>query len=160
MRIEEVTQIAKPTLSPDDTIERIEHHFIARLIEEQLHAYIFRTLHINQLSIVRHRHHHPVTSHIADGSRKVEVLDLVLAIHTEEGHRSAELEIMFNLLVTLPEHLHHELVQRVIVALPHLQRIPGITTLHLPLQSHLLGLLTERLFLSGILHLEQQFLLG
>ena len=123
-------------------------------------------LHVDELTIVRHSHHHPVTIDIADGARKVEIADLrrtriarILINTSEKCYRPAELEIVLYLLVALPEHFHHELVQRVIVALAHLQRIPGIAALHLPLQSHLLGLLAESLFLSRILHLEQQPLL-
>ena len=123
-------------------------------------------LHVDELTIVRHSHHHPVTIDIADGARKVEIADLrrtriarILINTSEKRHRPAELEIVLYLFVALSEHFHHELVQRVIVALAHLQRIPGIAAFHLPLQSHLLGLLAESLFLSRILHLEQQPLL-
>ena len=66
---------------------------------------------------------------------------------------------MLYLIVALTEHLDHELVEGVIVTLAHLQGIPGITTLHLPHQPHLLGLLAEGILLCGILHLEQQPLL-
>ena len=62
-------------------------------------------------------------------------------------------------VITLTEHLYHQLIERVIVALAHLQGVPGITTLHLPHQSHLLGLFTEGILLGSILHLEQQPLL-
>jgi hypothetical protein len=68
--------------------------------------------------------------------------------------------MLYLIFAALTEYLYHQLVQRVVVALSHPQRPPGITTLHLPLQSHLLGLLAESLFLSSVLHLEQQFLLG
>ena len=66
---------------------------------------------------------------------------------------------MLYLVITLTEHLYHQLIERIIVALSHLQGIPGITTLHLPHQSHFLGLFAEGILLGGILHLEQQPLL-
>ena len=117
-------------------------------------------LHINELAVVRNCHHHPVTVHIAHGSSKREILNLVLVVHTEEDHRTPELEVVLYLVVVpLTVNLYHQLVQRVVIALSHLQRIPGITALHLPLQPHLLGLFVKGLLLSGILHLEKQPLL-
>ena len=62
---------------------------------------------------------------------------------------------MLYLLITLPMHLHHELVQRVIVTLADGQWIPGIAALHLPLHAHLFGLAAEGFLLGLILHLEQ-----
>jgi hypothetical protein len=67
--------------------------------------------------------------------------------------------MLYLILAAQAEHLYHQLVQRVVVALSHPQRPPGITTLHLPLQPHLLGLLAESLLLRLILQLEQQPLL-
>ena len=78
---------------------------------------------------------------------------------SKEYHGFPELEVMFYLLVALAEHLYHQLVQGIIIAFAHLQGIPGITALHLPLQPHLFGLLTEGFLLGLILHLEQQPLL-
>ena len=63
------------------------------------------------------------------------------------------------IILTLAMHLDHELVKRVIVALPHFHGPPGITTLNLPLQPHLLGLFAVGFLLGLILHLEQQTLL-
>ena len=65
-------------------------------------------LHINELAVVRNSHHHPVTVHIAHGSSKREILDLVLVVHAEEGHRTPELEVVLYLVVvTLTVYLHH-----------------------------------------------------
>ena len=158
--IEEVSQITQPPLGLHHTVERFEHRLIARLVEEQLDAHVLCPLHVYQMPVVRHSHHHTVSVDIADGSRKVEILNLILVVNAEKGHGPPELEVVFYLVVvTLPEHLHHQLVQRVIVAPAHLQRIPCITALHLPLQTHLLGLLAKGLLLSLILQLEQQSLL-
>ena len=66
---------------------------------------------------------------------------------------------MLYLLIALTEYLHDELVQRVVVTLAHFQRIPGITTLHLPLQTHFLSLLAVGFLFGGVLHLEQEPLL-
>ena len=89
----------------------------------------------------------------------------IIVFHPKESHRPTKLEVMFYhtrchiailcfLLVALTVHLHSQLVQRVVIAPPNPQRIPGITTHHLPLQSHLLGLLTKSIFLRLILQLE------
>ena len=86
-------------------------------------------------------------------------MDLVFIIDAEEGNRASELEIIFDLIIVLAKHLDHELVERVIIAIPHLQRIPGITPLHLPLQTHLFCLFAEGFLFCLILHLEQQTLL-
>ena len=79
---------------------------------------------------------------------------------SKECHRPAVLEIMLYLIVIpLTEHLDDELVQRVIITLPHFKRIPGIAPFHFPLQTHLFGLLAEGILLGCIFHLEQQPLL-
>ena len=158
--VEQVAQVGQPALGPHHTVEGIKHHLVARLVEEKLDAHLPCSLHVNELSVVRHGHHHLVAVDIADGSRKVEVSDLPLLVDAEEGHRPAELEVMLYLVIlALTVHLHDELVQRVIVAFAHPHGIPGIAALHLPLQPRCLGLLAKGLLLSGILHLEQQPLL-
>ena len=157
--VEEITQITQTPLRLDNTIKRVEHHLITGLIEKQLDSYVLCPLHIDQLSVVWYRHHHSVTIDIADGTRKREIPDLVLLANAEETNRFSELEVMLNLLIALTVHLHHQLVKGVIIAPTYLQGIPGIATLDLPQQSHLLGLLAERLLLCLILQLEQQALL-
>ena len=67
---------------------------------------------------------------------------------------------MLNILVTGAEHLHAELVQRVVVAASYAHRPPRIAALHIPLHPYFLGLLAESLFLRLILQLEQQPLLS
>ena len=126
-------------------------------------ADILRTLHIDNLSIIRHCHHHLVAIDVTDGSSKREIgylrIALVfprIALALKKSHRPAELEVMFYLVIlALAMYLHHKLVQRVIVTLPHLHGPPGITTFHLPLQSHLFGLLAVGFLFGSILHLEQ-----
>ena len=116
-------------------------------------------MHVDELTVVGNGNHHPVAIDITDRGGKIEVMNLILSVDTEEYHRLSELEVMFDLLIALAEHLHHQLVQGVIITSAHLQGIPGVTALHLPLQSHLFGLLTEGFLLGLILHLEQQPLL-
>ena len=118
------------------------------------------TLHVDELAVIRHGDNHPVAIHITHGARKRKVFDLWRTWRTrltsKESHRPSKLKIMlYVVVVILSEHLHHKLVQRVIIALPHLQRIPCITTLNLPLQPHLLGLFAESFLLRLILQLEQ-----
>ena len=159
-RVEEVTQITQASLRLHHTVKCLKHRLITCLVEEQLDTHLFSALHINQLPVVWHSHHHPVAIHVAHTGGKVEIFDLVLFIDTEKSHRSAKLKIMFYLIVVaLTENFNHELVQRVIIAFAHFQRKPGITTFHLSLQAHRLGLLAKSLLLSLILQLEQQPLL-
>ena len=76
--------------------------------------------------------------------------------YPEKGHWPSELEVVLYLIVVaLAEYLHDELVERVVVALAHADGIPCITALHLPLQSHLLGLLAVGFLFCSVLHLEQ-----
>ena len=158
--IEEVAQITQTTFRLDDSVEGLEHHLIARLVEEELDAHVFCPLHIDQLTVVGHDHNHSVALDIADCSGKGEVMDLFSAVDAEKDHRFTKLEVMLDLIVlALTEHLDYQLVQRVIVALTHAEGPPGITALHLPLQAHFLGLLAESLFLGLILQLEQKPLL-
>ena len=168
MRIKQISQITEPSFCPHHTVKGLKHHLITRLIEEQLDAHVLCPLHIDKLAVVRHSDHHPVAIDIADGACEIEVADGISGfpgcprsskIYAEKTDRSPEFEVMLYLVITLTEHLYHQLIERVIVALAHLQGVPGITTLHLPHQSHLLGLFAESILLGGILHLEQKPLL-
>ena len=158
--VEEVTQIAQAALRLHHAVECLKHGLITCLVEKELDTHLFSTLHVDQLSVVRHCHHHSVAIHVAHTGGEVEILDLVLFVDTEKGYRSAKLKIMLYLIViTLTENLDHELIQRVIIAFAHFQRKPGIATFHLSLQSHFLGLFAKSLLLGLILQLEQQPLL-
>ena len=136
-------------------------------------AYVLCALDINKLTVIRDSHHHPVAIDIAYGGGEGEIgypritrnsrvprIYRIFRITGKESHWSAEFEVMLYLIIlALAMHLDHELVERVIVALPHFYRPPGITTFHLPLQPHLLGLFAVGFLLGLILHLEQQPLL-
>ena len=81
----------------------------------------------------------------------------------EELNGSSELEVVVGSLFiilcdVLTEHLHTELIERVIIAAPYAQRHPGITTSHEALHALHLLLLLERLFLGIILHLQEHAL--
>ena len=66
---------------------------------------------------------------------------------------------MLDVLIALAEDFDDKLIQRVVVAFSQLEGIPCITTLYLPLQTDILGLLAVGFLFSGILHLEQEPLL-
>ena len=53
-------------------------------------------MHVDELPVVGYSHHHPVTVDIADGSREIEVSDLVLLADTEETEGLAELKVVLN----------------------------------------------------------------
>ena len=76
----------------------------------------------------------------------------------EELNGSTELEVVVGSLFiilcdVLTEHLHTELIERVIVAAPYAQRHPGITATHASQHADGLGMLLEGLLLLVILHL-------
>ena len=76
MRIEQVAEVAQTSFGPYHTVESLKHRLITCLVEEQLNAYILSPLHINELAVVRHRHHHTVAIDITDGACEIEVFDL------------------------------------------------------------------------------------
>ena len=111
-----------------------------------------------QIAIVGNDAHHAVAIHIAHHSRKRQILDSgVLLRHTIAGEKYdgfAKFEVVLDVGIGSAHHLHSQLVERIIVALGDLQRIPSIATLYLPHHSHLFGLFAEGFFLGLILHLE------
>ena len=78
----------------------------------------------------------------------------------EELHRPPELEIMLDILLGCAENLDAQLVERVVVASPYLERKPRVAALHLAQQARELGELSERFLLTVVLHLKQQPLLA
>ena len=75
MGIEEIAQVAQPSLGSHHAVQGLEHRAVAGLVERQLHAYVLRTLHIDELPIVRHTHHHAVVIDVTDGACKREKVD-------------------------------------------------------------------------------------
>ena len=60
LRIEEIAQIAESALPLDGAIEGVEHRLVARLVEEELHAYPLSPLDIDELTVIRHGNNHSV----------------------------------------------------------------------------------------------------
>ena len=119
-RIEKVAQVAEPTLSLHHTVEGLKHRLIARLVEEDLDAHILCPLHIDQLAVVRHSHHHTVAIDIADGACEVEIMEDaglsrksgMSGFDSKKAHWFTKFKVMLYLVVlTLTEHLHDQLIE-------------------------------------------------
>ena len=85
-------------------------------------------------------------------------MEFALGGLAEEDYGFAKLKIVLYVQVLLSVHLHHALVEAIIVVFAHTQGKPCVAALHLALHSHDLRLFAESLFLSVIFHLQQQFL--
>ena len=73
--IEEVAEVAQAAFCPDDAVEGLEHHFITRLVEEELDADILRTLDIDELAVVGDSDDHAVAIDVRDGGGEGEIAD-------------------------------------------------------------------------------------
>ena len=159
VRIKQVAQVSDAPLAFDSPVECLHHEAVGRLVEGELDSQIAGVLQGEQIAVIGDDAHHAVAIYIADGGSEGKVLDLAVLVLMEEHHRLAKLECMFDVLVGCTENLHHQLVERIIVALSHLQGPPRIAALHFPQNPHFFGLLAKRFLLGLILQLEQQPLL-
>ena len=165
IRVEDVAQRCKTTrLGVHHAVEGFEHEPVACLVEEQLQACRLAALQVGDTSAIGQCHHDAVVLGVAHGSGERHVLyallaRLLVASHGEEAHGATRLEVMLYVRVLGARHLHHCLIERVVVAAAYLYGEPGIATPHLTLHAHRLGLLSELLLLMVVLNLKKHSLL-
>ena len=168
--IEQFAKVCQPSRGGrGHPVEGIKHGAVARFVERQLATNGLRAVgELHQRCVVGHGEHHAVAVDIGNGGGEVEILQpgqrggcrrrrLFLA---EEHHGATVFKVVLYLLVGCAEHFHRQLVERVVVASPYLERKPRVAALHLAQQARELGELSERFLLTVVLHLKQQPLLA
>ena len=169
--IEDVTKVGKSAAAcSDNTVEGFKHKTIAGLVEEELYAESILTLQVHNASAVGQRHHHTVLLGIADSSGEGKILELAASLRSlrpcrshvvlngEEAHGATCFEIVLYVRTGLAHHLHHHLVERIIIASAYAYRKPSIATAHLALHAHCLRLLAKFLLLMIVFNLEKHAL--
>ena len=113
-------------------------------------------------------YHHAVAIGITYGTRKVHVLyflgicllGICILCNGKKAYRTSKFEVMFNVSVCCSVYLYSQLVERVVVAFAHVDRIPGIATLYLALHTDGFSLSAESFLLAVVFYFEQQPLLN
>ena len=159
--IEQIAQVGQSVvLGLDDLLQCVGHRAVTGLVKRKLHTETLRVLQFYDAGVVGNGHHHAITVNIAHRGGVFEVFDgSVVSRSDKERHWPSELEVLLNVFVGGAEHLHHQLVQAVVVAAPHTERPPGIAPLDETVHPACLRLLAEGLALALILNIEQQALL-
>ena len=150
------------TLGAHDTLQGIKHHAVARLVKEQLHTHGLLCVLQFQRVTLGDGDDHAVTVNKRDATRKTIVVDVPCLLQVagrslgvEEHHWLAILEVVVYLLVALAGHFDAELIKRIIIGAPHVQREPGVAACHLARQPHRLAVQAIGLLLLLVFHLEQ-----
>ena len=170
LRVEEVAEVAQPSLAFDGAVQGVLHRAVGGLVERQLHAEAFSGLQVNDGEGVRDGDYHAVAVDVADGGGVAEILDADGAgIYTELAVRgsgcrkeldgASELEVMLDVGVGRAYDFNGQLVQRIVVAAAEADGPPGITAMDPPLDTQLLGELAESLLFIVVLQLQQELLL-
>ena len=138
------------------TVERLKHRAIRSLVEKQLHSQLLGILQVYHVGIVWNGNHHPIAIHVRHrGGKRIILNRLPVFLYFEETHGATKLKVVLNILVGCTIYFHRQLIQRIIITFPHLHGKPSITTLHLSLQTHCLGLLAKGFFLKIVFYLQQ-----
>ena len=158
--VEDVAQMRQAVaLGTHHTLQRVHHQAIGGFVERELHAHLIRALQLRHAPGVGDCHHHALCFGITHCGRKRKVADFVVRVDVEKHHLSAKLEVVFHIGVGGAKHLHHQLVERVVVGAANAKRQPAVATLHFAPHAQRFGL-SAKLFLFGvILHLQQRTLL-
>ena len=69
--VEQVAQVAQPTLCPDSAVESLKHQSVCGFVESQLHCQRLCRLQCHNVGSIRHHNHHPVAIHIIHHSRQI-----------------------------------------------------------------------------------------
>ena len=147
--VEDVAQMCQP----------VHHQAVGGFVERQLHAHLIRALQLRHAPGVGDCHHHALCLGITHCGRERKVADFVVRVDVEKHHLTAKLEVVFHIGVGGAKHLHHQLVERIVVGTANAKRQPAVATLHFAPHAQRFGL-SAKLFLFGvILHLQQRTLL-
>lgn len=157
--VEKVTQISQAcAFSAYHTVKGGNHRAVACLVKAQLHAEILFSLQFYSVAFVVQGYHHTVAVDVGDDGGERQIGRFAVG-KSEEADRLSVFEIMLCLVLFLPMHFDAVLVQRIVVRLSRLQRVPRFSSLYLPSDALRLSLLAERITLRLIFQLEKPLLL-
>lgn len=118
---------------------------------------------VDNAARIGQRHHHTVLLGIAHrgGERHIvyAVAPVGVALHGEEAHGAARLEIVLNVRARLTRHLHHHLIERVVIIASYADGKPRIAAPRLALNAHGLCLLAKLFLLVIVFNLKKESLL-
>ena len=138
------------------SVERLKHRAIRSLVEKQLQSQLLGVLQVYHMGVVWNGNHHPITIHVRHrGGKRIILNRLPVFLDFKETHGATKLKVVLNILVGCTIYFHRQLIQGIIITFPHLHGKPSITTLHLSLQTHCLGLLAKGFFLKIVFYLQQ-----
>ena len=163
--VEDVAQGGEtPRLGAYHAVEGVEHEAIACLVEEELQSDGLRALQVGDAPAVGQCHDDAVVVGVAHGGCERHILYaltvcLLVASHGEEADGSSRLEVVLYVRVLGARHLHHCLVERVVVAVADGHGEPSVAAPYLALHAHRLGLLSKLLLLVVVFYLEKHSLL-
>ena len=157
--VEQVAQLCQAVaLGGNHPVESLEHELIAALVHRELHPHALVALQLGNGAGAGHHYHHAALLSITHRALKLEISNLLAGVNPEKRHLAAILKVVLDVGVLAAAHLHHQLVERVVVAAPHGDGPPAVATLHLAPQPHRRGLVLEFLSLGFVLGLEQHAL--
>ena len=141
-------------------VEGGSHEAIGGFVKGELHAQQLAGLELGHAAGVGHGHHHALGLGIAHSAGALEVAGRAQGVDGEKHDLAPVFKVVLDVgVVGSASELHHQLVERVVVAAARLHGIPAIAAFHLALDAQGLGLPLEFLFLGLVLELEQLALL-